>query len=71
MDDLIHTLHPLCQRNHDGSHATQTDRQRSLTLVARQLRETGFRQMRATLRNDIARPITVGCGMKSDGPGML
>ncbi|CAM5255974.1 Integrase OS=Stutzerimonas stutzeri OX=316 GN=CXK99_20620 PE=4 SV=1 [Stutzerimonas stutzeri] len=32
----------------DGSHATQADRQRSLTLAARQLREAGFRQMQAT-----------------------
>jgi site-specific recombinase XerC len=48
MDDLTYTLHQLCQRNRDGSHATQADRQRSLTLMARQLREAGFRQMRAT-----------------------
>ncbi|MCC4621954.1 integrase domain-containing protein [Xanthomonas cassavae CFBP 4642] len=48
MDDLTYTLRQLCQRNRDGSHATQADRQRSLTLAARQLREAGFRQMRAT-----------------------
>lgn len=48
MDDLTYTLRRLCQRNRDGSHATQADRQRSLTLVARQLREAGFRQMRAS-----------------------
>lgn len=47
MDDLTYTLRQLCQRNRDGSHATQADRQRSLTLAARQLREAGFRQMRA------------------------
>lgn len=47
MDDLTYTLRQLCQRNRDGSHATQADRQRGLTLVARQLREAGFRQMRA------------------------
>ncbi|RMX05957.1 integrase [Corticibacter populi] len=48
MDDLTYTLRQLCQRNRDGSHATQADRQRSLSLVARQLREAGFRQMRAS-----------------------
>jgi integrase len=48
MDDLTYTLRQLCQRNRDGSHATQADRQRSLNLAARQLREAGFRQMRAT-----------------------
>ncbi|GAB1833535.1 integrase domain-containing protein [Achromobacter xylosoxidans] len=48
MDDLTYTLRQLCQRNRDGSHATQADRQRSLTLAACQLREAGFRQMRAT-----------------------
>ena len=48
MDDLTYTLRQLCQRNRDGSHATQADRQRSLSLAAHQLREAGFRQMRAT-----------------------
>ncbi|PZS51411.1 phage integrase N-terminal domain-containing protein [Stenotrophomonas maltophilia] len=48
MDNLTYTLRQLCLRNRDGSHATQADRQRSLTLAARQLREAGFRQMRAT-----------------------
>ncbi|CAM3885647.1 phage integrase N-terminal domain-containing protein [Bordetella tumulicola] len=47
MDDLTYTLRQLCQRNRDGSHTTQADRTRSLTLVARQLREAGFRQMKA------------------------
>lgn len=48
MDDLTYTLRQLCLRNRDGSHATQADRQRSLSLAARQLRESGFHQMRAT-----------------------
>lgn len=48
MDDLTYTLRQLCLRNRDGSHATQADRQRSLSLAACQLREAGFRQMRAT-----------------------
>ncbi|WP_165720896.1 phage integrase N-terminal domain-containing protein [Bordetella trematum] len=48
MDDLTYILRQLCLRNRDGSHATQADRQRSLGLAAHQLREAGFRQMRAT-----------------------
>lgn len=48
MDDLTWTLKQLCRRNRDGSHATQADRMRSLSLAARQLREAGFRQMSAT-----------------------
>lgn len=48
MDDLTYTLRQLCLRNRDGSHATQADRQRSLSLAACQLREAGFHQMRAT-----------------------
>lgn len=47
MDDLTYTLRALCQRNRDGSHATQADRLRTLTLASRQLRDAGFRQMRA------------------------
>ena len=48
MDDLTYTLRQLCQRNRDGSHNTQADRVRSLSLAARQLREAGFRQMKAS-----------------------
>jgi integrase len=48
MDDLTYTLRQLCQRNRDGSHNTQADRMRSLSLAARQLREAGFRQMKAS-----------------------
>jgi len=51
MDDLTYTLRQLCQRNRDGSHATQSDRMRVLTLMARQLREAGFRQMTAASLN--------------------
>jgi integrase len=47
MDNLAYTLRVLCQRNRDGSHATQADRLRTLTLASRQLRDAGFRQMRA------------------------
>lgn len=48
MDDLTYTLRQICTRNRDGSHNTQADRVRSLTLAARQLREAGFRQMKAS-----------------------
>jgi integrase len=48
MDDLTYTLRQLCQRNRDGSYTTQADRMRSLSLAARQLREAGFRQMKAS-----------------------
>jgi site-specific recombinase XerC len=48
MDDLTYSLRQLCNRNRDGSHATQVDRSRALGLMARQLREAGFRQMTAT-----------------------
>jgi Tfp pilus assembly protein PilW len=48
MDELTYTLRELYLRNRDGSHATQEDRQRTLRLVSRQLREAGFRQIRAT-----------------------
>jgi hypothetical protein len=48
MDDLTYTLRQLCLRNRDGSFTTQADRQCSLTLAARQLREAGFCQMRAS-----------------------
>lgn len=47
MDDLTYSLRMLCRRNRDGSHATQADRLRTLTLASRQLRERGFRQMQA------------------------
>ncbi len=47
MDDLTYTLRQLCRRNRDGSHNTQADRIRSLGLIARQLCESGFRQMKA------------------------
>jgi integrase len=48
MDNLTYTLRQLCHRNRDGSHATQADRLTTLTMISRQLRELGFRQMRAS-----------------------
>lgn len=48
MDDLTYDLRQLCRRNRDGSHETQAGRLGGLTLIGKQLRELGFRQMHAT-----------------------
>ena len=47
MQDLNYELKQLCARNRDGSYATQANRERILTLIANQLREMGFVNMRA------------------------
>jgi hypothetical protein len=47
MDDLTYELRQLCRRNRDGSHDTQAGRLGGLTLIGKQLRELGFRQMHA------------------------
>jgi hypothetical protein len=47
MQDLNYGLKQLCTRNRDGSFATQTTRERILTLVANQLRQMGFVHMHA------------------------
>jgi site-specific recombinase XerC len=43
--DMNHQLKQLCRRNRDGSHATQRDRERVLTLIADQLHALGYRGM--------------------------
>lgn len=48
MDDLVYELRQLCRRNRDGSHDTQAGRLGGLTLIGKQLRKLGFRQMHAT-----------------------
>lgn len=48
MDKLKYALRLLCRRNRDGSHATQGDRLHSLSLMADELREAGFRNMQVT-----------------------
>jgi len=48
MDDLTYELRQLCRRNRDSGHDTQAGRLGGLTLIARQLRELGFRQMHAS-----------------------
>ena len=47
MRDLNHDFKNLCQRNRDGSLATQHDRESILSLIANQLDEGGFRHLRA------------------------
>ena len=47
MQDLNYELKQLCKHNRDGSYATQANRERILTLIANQLREMGFVNMRA------------------------
>ena len=42
MRDLNHDFKLLCQRNRDGSMATQHDREEILSLVADQLHDGGF-----------------------------
>ena len=52
MDELTYTLRQLCRRNRDGGHDTQAGRLRMLTQFSLQLRELGFRQMRASSLKD-------------------
>ena len=47
MRDLNYELKQLCRRNHDGSYATQRDRERVLDLIANQLHDLGYRHMTA------------------------
>jgi len=47
MRNLNYELKQMCDRNHDGSFATQADRLRILNLAANQLQELGYRQMHA------------------------
>jgi hypothetical protein len=45
MRNLNYQLKQLCHRNRDGSFATQAERERTLSLVATQLHEQGFRNL--------------------------
>jgi hypothetical protein len=47
MRDLNYALKQLCQRNRDGSYATQAAREHILNLIAGQLEEMGFLHMDA------------------------
>ena len=47
MRDLNYQLKQLCQRNRDGSYATQQNRERQLSLMADQLHALGYRAMNA------------------------
>jgi len=46
--DLNYDFKQICDRNRDGSFATEADRRNILDLVANQLLEMGFRHMRAS-----------------------
>ena len=48
MRNLNYELKQLRYRNRDGSYATQADRWRMLDLIANQLHELGYKDMRAT-----------------------
>ena len=48
MRNLNYDLKQLCYRNRDGSYATQADRWRMLDLIANQLHQLGYKDMRAT-----------------------
>ena len=51
MRQLNYQLKQMCQRNRDGSFATQADRERTLALIANQLHQMGYRHMHvASLR---------------------
>ena len=47
MRELNYELKHMCLRNRDGSFATQYARERILTMIANQLQEMGFKDMRA------------------------
>ena len=47
MDKLTWDLRQICNRNKDGAFGTQAARWRSLDLMARELRELGFHNLRA------------------------
>lgn len=48
MKDLNFELKTLCRQHRDGSYATQYARERILAMIANQIHEMGFRDMRAT-----------------------
>jgi hypothetical protein len=47
VDNLTYELRQLCLRNRDNSYDTQAGRMQMLTQVSRELRELGYRHMRA------------------------
>jgi hypothetical protein len=48
MQDLNYELKRLGERNRDGSHATQANRARILSLIANQLYDLGYTKLHAT-----------------------
>ncbi|WVD64740.1 integrase domain-containing protein [Utexia brackfieldae] len=45
---MTYDLRCLCQRNKDGSHATQAERLTNLTMISKQLKSAGFKRMNAS-----------------------
>ncbi len=48
MKQLNYELKQICNRNKDGSYSTRSNRERILTLVANQLHELGYKNLKAT-----------------------
>ena len=47
MDDLTYDLLQMCRHNRDGGKTTQANRKSGLKLISHQLRESGFKYMKA------------------------
>ena len=72
MRQLNFDLKQLCHRNRDGSYATQANRLQILQLVATQLHESGFRDLRATgLRPKHVEALTARWQAQSLNPGTI
>jgi hypothetical protein len=61
MDDLTYTLRALCKRNRDGSHATQADRLRILTLASHGASAAFISAYARGISYAYAGPLQVGC----------
>jgi len=72
MRQLNFELKQLCYRNRDGSYATQAGRLQILQLVADQLHESGFKDLRATgLRPKHVQALTAHWQAQSLNPGTI
>ena len=62
----------MCLRNRDGSFATRAARERTLDMCARQLKDMGFRQMRAqSLKPKHVEALVRGWQAEGIAPGTL
>lgn len=72
MKDLNYDLKQLCQRNRDGSFASQADRAHLLDQIADQLHEMGFRHMDAHSLKPKHIEQLVGCWLAEElAPGTI